>query len=221
MADQTAPAPGGTPWTFGQLPLGETVELAERLRRVAGLALSLEGPSPTIRDLAAHLAEAERRLGAEAPASRRPRVGAEVDSDGRVYLDHSRDIGAFNPAFPGYAIRVDGDRAEGQVEFPILYEGPPGVVHGGFLAVFFDCVIQHHNCDVGVAGKTTRLEVRYRRPTPLLTPLRFEIDRRVGDDRIESTARLSVDDELCAEAVMGARAGQRDALPPVSPRRTT
>jgi hypothetical protein len=93
------------------------------------------------------------------------------------------------------------------------------VVHGGVVATFFDCVIQHHNCDVGVAGKTTRLEVRYRRPTPLLVPLRFEIDRVAHDDRIESTARLLRQDQVCAEAVMGAIAGRREALPPVSPRR--
>jgi len=69
-----------------------------------------------------------------------------------VYLDHGRDIGSYNPCFPEYEIRVEGDKAWGTVSFPVAYEGPPGCVHGGFLAVFFDCVIQHHNCDYGVAG---------------------------------------------------------------------
>ncbi len=207
-------------WTFGEVPLPETVELAERLRRVAGLVLSTERPSRLVRDLNEQLAQTERQLAGLVPPSPRPRVGADVDSDGRVYLDHSRDIGAFNPAFPCYRIRVAGDHAEGEVAFPLLYEGPPGVVHGGFLAVFFDSVIQHHNCDVGVAGKTTRLEVRYRRPTPLLVPLRFEIERGARDDGIESSARLLRDDQLCAEAIMGAIAGDRDSLPPVSPRRS-
>ncbi len=212
--------PAAASWTFGEAPLAETVELAERLRRVAGLVLSTEAPSAAVRGLSTRLAQAERELAAGVPPSPRPRVGADVDGDGRVYLDHSRHVGAFNPAFPCYEIRVDGDHAEGEVEFPVLYEGPPGVVHGGFLAVFFDSVIQHHNCDLGVAGKTTRLEVRYRRPTPLATPLRFEIERATHDDRIESTARLLRDDLVCAEAGMGAIAGHRDALPPVSPRRS-
>ena len=73
--------------------------------------------------------------------------------DQRVYVDHSRDVGNFNPCFPVYVSCAD-DRGEGSVEFPLLYEGPPGIVHGGFLAVFFDCVLQQLNCDLGLAGKT-------------------------------------------------------------------
>ena len=99
-----------------------------------------------------------------------------------MYLDHARDVGAYNPCFPEYELTVDGRRATGTVTFPIAYEGPPGVVHGGFLALFFDCVVQHHNCDVGVAGKTTSLAIRYRRPTPLLTPLTVR-DRPAGGGR--------------------------------------
>ena len=56
----------------------------------------------------------------------------------------------------------------------------PGLVHGGFLALFFDCVVQHHNCEVGVAGKTTSLPLRFRRPTPLLTALTLTLERTVG-----------------------------------------
>ena len=91
------------------------------------------------------------------PADPTPRVGDAASGDGRVYLDHAFDIGAYNPCVPEYTIEVEGDRAQGTVTFPIAYEGPPGLVHGGFLAVFFDCVVQHHNCELGLAGKTTSL----------------------------------------------------------------
>jgi len=206
-------------WTFGSPPLPETVELAAVLRRLTSVALSLESSSAEVGQLIEQLRAAERTLAAAAPASAVPRVGDRIDSDGRVYLDHSRDIGTYNPAFPVYEITVEGDRAHGRVEFPVVYEGPPGLVHGGFLAVFFDSVIQHHNCDVGVAGKTTEIQVRFRRPTPLLVPLRFDIDRTVVGDRITSLARLRHRDQICAEASMAAIAGDRDALPSVSPRR--
>jgi len=92
-------------------------------------------------------------------------------------------------------------------------------VHGGFVALFFDQVVQHHSCDRDQAGKTTRLEVRYLAPTPLLTELHFEIERRVADGRIESTARLFAGERPCAEAVIRAVAGHRANLPAVSPRR--
>jgi hypothetical protein len=207
------------PWTFGEPPLPETIDLAAVLRRVIGLALAQEHPSTQLREVTEQLLAAERSLAADAPGSTRPRVGADADGDGRVYLDHARDIGSFNPSFPIYEIAVDGDAATGTVSFPIAYEGPPGIVHGGFQAVFFDCVVQHHNCDVGVAGKTTDLQLRYRRPTPLLTPLDFAIDRTVDGDRIESNARLMIDGKVCTEARMLAVAGDRSALPAVSARR--
>ena len=93
-------------------------------------------------------------------------------------------------------------------------------MHGGFLALFFDCVVQHHNCEVGLAGKTTSLTVRYPRPTPLLTPLRFTLERTVADDRIHTTGSLSLaDDDVLCEAEVDAIAGVRANLPEVSPRR--
>jgi hypothetical protein len=137
-----------------------------------------------------------------------------------VYLDHARDIGAFDPCFPEYEITVDGTRATGTVIFPVAYEGPPGIVHGGFLALFFDCVVQHHNCDVGVAGKTTGLSLRYRRPAPLLTTMTFTVERDAGEGRIRSTGTLLLDDRVVCEADVDAIAGDRAALPEVSPRRT-
>jgi hypothetical protein len=69
-------------------------------------------------------------------------------------------------------------------------------VHGGFLAVFFDCVMQHHNCVAGLSGKTRSLHVTFRRPTPVLTELRFDIARSEVDRGITSTARLLLDDEV-------------------------
>jgi hypothetical protein len=207
------------PWVFGEAPLPETVELATVLRRLTGTVLSLEGPDPRVAQLTAQLAELERQLAAAIPPSARPRVGADVESDGRVYLDHSVDIGAYNPCFPLYDITVAGEVATGTVEFPIAYEGPPGYVHGGFLGVFFDLVVQHHNCELGVAGKTTEMAVRFRRPTPLLTTLAYTIERRQVDDRIESHATLSNGEKVCAEAQVQAIAGVRADLPPVSPRR--
>ncbi|HZU49259.1 MAG TPA: hypothetical protein VFA16_18710, partial [Mycobacterium sp.] len=72
----------------------------------------------------------------------------------------------------------------------------PGLVHGGFLGVFFDCVIQHHNCAARLSGKTRSLQLTFRRPTPILTELQFDIARTEVDRGIESTARLLLDGEV-------------------------
>jgi hypothetical protein len=81
-------------------------------------------------------------------------------------------------------------------------------------------VIQHHNCDVGVAGKTTSLTVAYRRPTPLFQTLDFAIERSVDDRRITSVAQISLGDAMLCSATMEAVKGDRANLPAVSPRRS-
>jgi hypothetical protein len=206
-------------WTFGVAPLPQSRTVAALLRSLTGVVLSVEAPHPALDRLIAALRAAEADLAAIVPTSSVPRIGAAASADGRVYVDHASDIGDFNACFPTYRIEVDGDRAHGGVRFPVAYEGPPGLVHGGFLAVFFDCVIQHHNCEVGVAGKTTALNVNYRRPTPLLTDLEFAIERTVAERRIESSARLTAGDVVLCDAHMSAVAGDRSRLPEVSPRR--
>jgi hypothetical protein len=126
-------------WTFGVTPLAQTIEVAPLLRRVAGLVQSLDRDDPAVAQLIADLRAAEHALAAAAPRDLAPRIGDDARDDQRVYLDHSRDIGAYNACFPEYAITVDSARATGTVMFPLVFEGPPGVVHGGVLATFFDC----------------------------------------------------------------------------------
>jgi len=206
------------PWTFGLAPLPQSVQLAPLLRRVAGLLLSLEDDDPAAAKLIDDLRDAEVALAARVPPDAAPRLGEDAAADRRPYIDHGRDIGSFNPCFPEYTIAVDGRRATGTVTFPVAFEGPPGIVHGGVLATFFDCVVQHHNCDLGVAGRTTSLLVEYRRPTPLCTELSFAVDREMGELRITSRAQLSLDGETVCTATVEAVAGDRARLPFVAPR---
>ncbi len=206
-------------WTFGVEPLPQATELTPLLRRVLGMVQSLEHDDPAVARLTGALRATARALTLRLPADMTPRLGDDAPADRRVYVDHARDVGAFNPCFPEYTIAVDGNRATGTVTFPLLFEGPPGLVHGGVLGTFFDCVMQHHSCDVGVAGKTTSLLVEYRRPTPLDTQLSYEIERTTDDRRITSRARLFADDDTLCTATMEAVAGEFGRLPAVSPRR--
>lgn len=206
-------------WYFGEQPLDQTRDLAIVLRDLMGTAVGLEAASPELATAITELRALNERLAAAGPADLRPRVGPSPSDDQRVYLDHSRDIGEYNAAFPRYAISVADDRAEGTVEFPVVYEGPPGVVHGGFLAVFFDCMFQHLSCDMGRAGKTKTLSLRYRRPTPVGKELQYSAQRVVTDEAIEFTAELRDGDTVVCLAEMSAVLGQRENLPAVSPRR--
>jgi hypothetical protein len=184
---------------FGEAPLAQTVAAAAAIRRLSSLLLAQEHPHPTVDVMLAKFAEWEPELAATAPADNAPRINEVPGDTRRVYLNHATDIGAYNPGFPEYRFdHLDADHAGGSVVFPLVYEGPPGLVHGGFLAVFFDCVMQHHNCVTGLSGKTRSLAVTFRRPTPILTELRFDIVRSQVERGITSTARLLAgDDVLC------------------------
>jgi hypothetical protein len=188
---------------FGEAPLAQTVAAAGAMRRLSSLLLSLEHPHPTVDAMLAKFAEWEGELASAAAADPAPRIGEIPGDPRRVYLNHATDIGAYNPCFPEYRFdRLDAEKADGVVCFPLVYEGPPGLVHGGFLGVFFDCVIQHHNCVTGLSGKTRSLLVNFRRPTPVLAELRFDIDRSHVERGIASTARLLLGDEvLCTGEV--------------------
>ncbi len=215
-------APAGTA-RFGEAPLDQTIAAAGAIRRLSSLLLSFEHAHPTVDAIVAQISDWECELSAAVPPDSTPRIGPDDSGSRRVYLDHATDIGAFNPCFPEYRFdSLDATTASGRVTFPLVYEGPPGLVHGGFLAVFFDCVIQHQNCLVGLSGKTRSLNVTFRRPTPVLTDLRFDIARSEVDRGITSTARLLLDDEvLCIgevntlaqtpEKLTGFRFGQRRA----------
>jgi len=226
MSPERGPAGDGAPppevpterWTFGVEPLPQALEVAPLLRRIAGLVMSLDAEEPAVSELATQLRAVERALADRVPPDPAPRIGTGAGPEQRPYVDHARDIGGYDPCFPEYEITVAGSRATGTVSFPLVFEGPPGVVHGGVLATFFDCVVQHHNCDVGVAGRTTSLHVEYRRPVPLDVRLDFEVDRGSDGHRITSRARLLRDGELLCSATMEAVAGERDRLPHVPPR---
>jgi hypothetical protein len=182
---------------FGEAPLTQTVAAAGAIRRLSSLLLALEHPHPAVDAMLAQFADWERELAAAAAPDNAPRIGQRADDTRRVYLNHATDIGAFNPCFPEYRFdQLDAEKAAGRVTFPLVYEGPPGLVHGGFLGVFFDCVIQHQSCLSGLSGKTRSLAVTFRRPTPILTELRFDIVRTQLERGIASTARLLLDDEV-------------------------
>jgi acyl-coenzyme A thioesterase PaaI-like protein len=207
-------------WVFGEPPLPTVVELAGALRDLTDTVQSLERSSPALEALVRTVRDAQHELATEAPSDMRPRVGDDPSADRRVYVDHGYGVGEYNPCFPRYTLELDDDGgASGSVEFPISYEGPPGIVHGGFLAVFFDCVLQELNCALGLAGKTAELSLRYRRPTPLLTPLVYHAERVVDDRRITAHAELFLGDDLLCEAHLLAAKGEHAALPVTSPRR--
>lgn len=123
-----------------------------------------------------------------------------ADTGHNDYLPRSPVVGAASPIAPP----LQWEAREGAVHahgiFPTACEGPPGFVHGGWIALAFDEVLGIANVAAGHAGMTGRLTVRYRRPTPLRREVRFEAAvQHVEGRRIVTRATLTVDGELTAE----------------------
>ncbi|HEX6211699.1 MAG TPA: PaaI family thioesterase [Methylomirabilota bacterium] len=121
--------------------------------------------------------------------------------DPQAFFDNSPIIGRANPLAPPVRLEPAGRQVIGQVTYGSAYEGPPGCVHGGYIAAAFDEVLGMVQSLTGHPGMTGTLTVRYRRPTPLHVPLRFEgeIDR-VDGRKIYTTGTLWHGQLLTAEA---------------------
>jgi len=106
--------------------------------------------------------------------------------------------------------------AVASVTFGSAYEGPPGSVHGGYVAAAFDEVLGFVQATTGNPGFTGTLTIKYRNPTPLHTELRFhgEVVRTEGR-KTWAVGRLYAGDALCAEAealFISAKPGSMDDL---------
>lgn len=81
------------------------------------------------------------------------------------------------------------------------YEGPPGHVHGGWVAAAADEVLGRTQALSGQMGMTGTLTVKYRSPTPLYKEIRFiaRLDRVEGR-KVFATCEVTCEGRLCAEA---------------------
>jgi acyl-coenzyme A thioesterase PaaI-like protein len=155
----------------------------------------------------------------EHPRLRRVLGFAESANAGDVvgFFDQSPLIGLANPLAPPISVTRTGETsALGTVRFGSAYEGPPGSVHGGFVAAAFDEVLGFVQSLCGNPGFTGTLTVRYRRPTPLHRELRFsgELVEQLGRKTL-TTGCVHAGDLLCAEAeavFVAARPGKLEAL---------
>jgi len=81
--------------------------------------------------------------------------------------------GISNPLAPPLNIWIEDGEAHGRATLGWVYEGPPGSVHGGYVAALFDQFMGMAQAIGGQPGMTGTLTIRYRRRTPLNTELRL------------------------------------------------
>jgi acyl-coenzyme A thioesterase PaaI-like protein len=175
----------------------ERAQLATALRTLIDASMSAEDiDSATLVGVAEEVERLAFRLG----GTREDGPGYRPRSHGD-YLPRSPIVGEASPLSP----RLDWEEVDGAVVgrgvFGAPYEGPPGYVHGGWVACAFDEMLGIANIAAGHPGMTGRLTIHYRRPTPLFRELRFRawVDRTEGR-RIMSRGEVWAGDVLTAEA---------------------
>jgi len=129
--------------------------------------------------------------------------GDQEDAEGRTggHFDFSPFIGRSNPLAPPIRMSHDEDgTVYGHVTFGSAYEGPPGCVHGGYVAAGFDEVLGYAETFTDRPGMTGTLHVVYRTPTPLHEEVVFrcKADRMEGR-KIFVSGTLHAGERLCAE----------------------
>lgn len=180
----------------------ELVRLAGAMRDVVHRLVRTDAPLEQITAAADALTDIAERFGGHGNASIYEGFGETANSgDPNGFFLHSPISGHANPLAAPLEIWIDGETVRGRGRYGAAYEGPPGCLHGGYIAAAFDEVLGSAQSLSGAPGMTGRLSVSYRNPTPLHTELRFEGELVGVEGRKISTAgRLYAGSTLCAEA---------------------
>jgi acyl-coenzyme A thioesterase PaaI-like protein len=168
------------------------------------IAAIVNGAAPAS-DLEAATDELERLADLLEPHARHSRYdgtpGVQRGGDNTAILESHPFMGPSNPLAPPISLTRDADGARATVIYGHQYEGPPGRVHGGFIAAAFDQILGAAAALAGRVFFTGTLSVKYRKPTPLHVPIEMEgaIDS-IRPRTIQVSGRMLVDGEITAEA---------------------
>ena len=180
----------------------EIRRVASALRAVIERFVATTAPIEVFHGVADELESVAARLG-DYPQGHLFLGFAEAANLGpaEAMLDNSPLMGLSNPLAPPMDISIVGNEVSGTVTCGSAYEGPPGHVHGGFIAAMFDDLLGLAQGLSGHHGMTGRLTIHYRSPTPLHTELTLRgwLERADGR-KILCRGTMHAGEVLCAEA---------------------
>lgn len=180
-----------------------TRELISAVRRTDAPTEVLERAASLIAEATAMLAEhrvegmpMQGRLGPMGPSGDGERIPSQ-------FFPWSPIIGPLNPMSAAMEISFDETSSlmTGSATFDTQFNGPPGMVHGGIIALAFDELLGATNVCLGLGGFTGTLSIRYERPTPIETEVQLEarLDRVEGR-KVFTVGTISHDGVVTARA---------------------
>ena len=121
------------------------------------------------------------------------------------FFPYSPIVGPRNPLSPPVVFEQKGDAMVATHVFDAPWNGPPGSVHGGVIALVFDELLGCIGAVSNVGGFTGTLKIVYRSLTPIGKPIRMRtwIERTEGVKTfVNGTMHCDFPnpDTLCAEA---------------------
>lgn len=150
--------------------MAASTELGAALRELIEASVTTTTPAAEVAAAAELVRQATARIG----VSRRPAAVLPVLDDpasGRRVFNPV--VGVGNALAPPLLVRRDGNGVVAEATLGVAYEGPPSYVHGGMSALFMDQMLGSAAGAAGLWGMTAHLELDYRGPLPLETPLVF------------------------------------------------
>lgn len=176
------------------------------MRRVSDLVVGRPMDDDVVAAAAQTLARVADDLARSAGSGKAPRGMPDHRGHPQDFFSTSPVVGYLNPVAPPvdiWAVRSGEGAMElrGRAFFGYPYEGPPTCVHGGVIAALFDELLGAMTILNGSPGMTGTLTVRYRRPTPLLSPLDLESRiTSIEGRKIFAWGGIHHEGELTAEA---------------------
>lgn len=139
--------------------------LAQRTRELIDASLHTTVDHETVEEVTAALEVLTEKLRKESDPGF---LGVKIGPDGSGRNHGNAVVGLRNPFAPPLKVEKTKEGTSfAAFHLGAAYEGPPGLVHGGVSALILDQMLGEAAAAGGSPGMTGRLDLTYRRPTPL------------------------------------------------------
>jgi acyl-coenzyme A thioesterase PaaI-like protein len=177
-------------------PSEERRELGEALRRLLDVAVQTGAGPAELRAAAAAVDAVTADLAAS------PTVRYDMSVAPGSFRSHMSLVGGLShPIAPQLAMHVDEHGGSGEVVVGTLFQGGPGLVHGGVIALLIDHAMGCVAAGPERPAMTVSLTLRYRRPTPIEVPLTVSVSLdEIAGRQLHLSATVSAGGRVTVEA---------------------
>jgi acyl-coenzyme A thioesterase PaaI-like protein len=169
--------------------------LGESLRRLLDVVVQTGADPADLRAAAVTIDQVAAMLAATVV---RQDPGVEPGS----YRSHMSLVGGLShPVAPQLVMELTPDGAVGEVTVGPSFQGGPGLVHGGVVALLIDHAMGCVANQSAEPAMTARLALKYRNPTPIGVPLTVAVRLdRIEGRKLHLSASVRANGQVTAEA---------------------